>query len=68
MMRAQISLDKTAMVSSSKLISSRLSQVFGDLVGPHRETTVNLGIDFTPGTSRRVRGRNAKAKTRMNAA
>ena len=34
MMKAHIALDKVGMVASSKVISSRLQQAFGDLVGP----------------------------------
>eukprot|EP00959_Pyramimonas_sp_CCMP1952_P233995 4889571-Pyramimonas_sp.AAC.1 len=65
MMRAQISMDKVACVASSKVIF-RHEEAFGPLVGPPLEATVDMRIDFTAGTSRRVRGRNAKAKARLS--
>ena len=49
-------------------MSSRLYRIFGPLVGSHRETTLNLGIDFTCEASRRVRGHNTKTKVRLSAA
>eukprot|EP00959_Pyramimonas_sp_CCMP1952_P427955 8962395-Pyramimonas_sp.AAC.1 len=64
-MKAHIALDKVGMVTSSKVISSRLQEAFGDLVGPPLESAVNLGHDHTAGTSRRVRGRNSKTKARL---
>eukprot|EP00959_Pyramimonas_sp_CCMP1952_P445589 9329209-Pyramimonas_sp.AAC.1 len=38
-MRAQISMDKVACVASSRIISHRLEEAFGPLVGPPLETT-----------------------------
>eukprot|EP00959_Pyramimonas_sp_CCMP1952_P388407 8138993-Pyramimonas_sp.AAC.1 len=64
-MKAHIALDNVGMVTSSKVISSRLQEAFGDLVGPLLESAVNLGHDHTAGTARRVRGRNSKTKARL---
>eukprot|EP00959_Pyramimonas_sp_CCMP1952_P146821 3073251-Pyramimonas_sp.AAC.4 len=55
------------MATSSKGFSPRGSK-FKYFVWPHLETAVNIGQDHTAGTSRRVRGRNHKFKTRLTAA